>query len=215
MTTGFDKEYWLKNYSQPKEMDGIGNAKVHARYLKSYFELEQIEVKTILDLGFGLGYMSQAMIRAFTPWRYYGIEPSAHAYELGAKRLRKSSPSRMKTECVDLFTWAKNQTAEARWFDLTICTSVFQYLSDDELLQIMPILARLSRYLYLTVPTDVELDKQINELKFFDEYALRRSKEFYFDLIGSHFTLISSRLWESKLHFDETSTQVSDLLYRV
>ena len=76
-------------------------------------------------------------------------------------------------------------------------------------------MSRLTRYLDLTVPTDVELDKQINELKFYDEYAIRRSKEFYFDLINSHFTLISSRLWESKLHFDDASTQISDLLYRV
>mgnify|MGYP003145306094 CR=1 FL=1 len=212
---GFSKKYWEKNYSSPNDMDGIGNAKLHAKYLASFFELEQVEIKSIVDLGFGLGFLSQAVLKKFKPWRFNGIEPSEHAFEKGSRRIRKVDETKIKLECLSLDKWAKAQASGARWFDLCLCTSVWQYLSDDELLQVVPTLSRMCRYLYLTVPTDLELDKQINELDFFDEAAIRRPRQFYLDLLKPHFTLVSSRIWESKVHFNEENTQLSELIYRI
>ena len=56
---GFDRKYWEENYSQPFTMDGIGNAKEHAKYLKAFFELEQVDISSIADFGFGYGYLFQ------------------------------------------------------------------------------------------------------------------------------------------------------------
>lgn len=212
---GFDQSYWDKNYSEPKEMDGIGNAKFHANYLKSYFDLEMVEINSVVDLGFGLGHLSAAVIRKFKPWRFHGIEPSAPAFKKGGARISKLPYSKMKLDCLDLVRWAKAQPANARWFDLGICTSVWQYLSDEEIKVVLPILSRMVRYLYLTVPTDKELDNQINDLDFYDDLAIRRTREEYFNLIAPHFTLVSSRIWESKTLFNESNTDLSDLLYRI
>ena len=73
-------------------------------------------------------------------------------------------------------------------FDLGICTSIFQYLTDKDLKEIIPILSERIRYLYLTVPTDIELGRQISELDFKDEYAIHRSREKYQRLLKPHFT---------------------------
>ena len=110
--------------------------------------------------------------------------------------------------------WCKREETKKLRFDLGLCTSVFQYLSEDELKMVVPIMATRLKYLYLTVPTDIELDRQIEELEFHDTYALRRSRKFYRDILSPHFTNISSKLWESKKYFDEETTLFTDLLYR-
>lgn len=212
---GFDENYWAKNYSEPKDMDGIGNAKNHVRYLKAFLELEQITIKSMIDFGFGLGHLSSALIKAFKPWRYHGIEPSDLAFEKGGKRIEKNEDVKLRLECLDLVSWSKKVESNSRWFDLGICTSVFQYLNEEELETVLPIMARMNRYLYLTVPTDKELDRQVSDLNFYDDFAIRRNRGFYLELMAPHFTLISSRFWESKIHFNEESTEFSDFLYRI
>lgn len=212
---GFDQDYWDKNYAEPTEMDGIGNAADHAAYLKAFFSLEQVEIKSVIDLGYGLGFLGHAVAKAFRPWRFHGIEPSPSAYEQGQKRFRRLSEIKYKFECTDLLTWSERQAAQTRWFDLALCSSVFQYLSNDEIKAVLPTLARMARYLYLTVPTDLELDKQIQVLKFYDEAAIRRTREEYLEMLRPHYTLVSSRIWESKIHFNEQTTELSDLLYRL
>jgi hypothetical protein len=52
--TAFDKTYWDKNYSDPMSMDGIGNAKDHVKYLKAFFEIEHVDIGTIIDLDEGV-----------------------------------------------------------------------------------------------------------------------------------------------------------------
>ena len=60
--TIFDKTYWDKNYSDPMSMDGIGNAKEHTKYLKSFFDIEQVHITTMIDLGFGYGHLFREML---------------------------------------------------------------------------------------------------------------------------------------------------------
>ena len=99
-------------------------------------------------------------------------------------------------------------------FDLGLCTSVFQYLSDEELEVVLPVMAKRIRYLYFSVPTNLELKRQVSDLDFKDEYAIHRTREKYLKLLRPHFTFISSRLLESKVHFNEETTHFTDLLFR-
>jgi hypothetical protein len=50
-------------------------------------------------------------------------------------------------------------------------------LSAKDLKEIIPIISKRIKYLYLTVPTDSELGRQISELEFKNEYAIHRSRE--------------------------------------
>ena len=212
--TKFDKTYWDKNYSDPMSMDGIGNAKEHTKYLESFLKIEHVDISTIIDLGFGYGHLFREMLKTFKPYRAVGIEPSPFAFKkVKPDKLRPVSSTKLELFEEDLLTWSRTKRKDNK-FDLGICTSVFQYLTDKELKEVIPVLAKRIKYLYLTVPTNVELGRQISELEFKDEYAIHRSREKYQKLLKPHFTFISSRVLESKNYFDEESTAFTDLLYR-
>jgi hypothetical protein len=213
--TNFDSTYWQKNYSDPMSMDGIGNARAHVQYLKAFFAVEHVDISSVIDLGFGYGHLFKAMLKAFLPYRAVGIEPSSYAFKrVKLEKLRPVPSTQLKLYEEDLLTWCRKERKKETQFDLGICTSVFQYLSDKELKEIIPVLSRRIKYLYLTVPTDVELGRQISELEFKDEYARHRSRQHYQRLLKPHFTFVSSRVLESRHFFDEESTHFTDLLFR-
>ena len=212
--TKFDKTYWDKNYSDPMSMDGIGNAKEHTKYLESFLKIEHVDIESVVDLGFGYGHLFREMLKAFKPYKAVGIEPSPFAFKkVKPDKLRPVSSTKLDLFEEDLLTWCRTNRKDNK-FDLGICTSVFQYLTDKELKEVIPVLAKRVKFLYLTVPTNVELGRQISELEFKDEYAIHRSREKYQKLLKPHFTFISSRVLESKHFFDEESTHFTDLLYR-
>jgi hypothetical protein len=212
--TKFDKTYWDKNYSDPMSMDGIGNAKEHVNYLKAFFAVEHFQVNSMVDLGFGYGHLFRHMLRAFLPHTAVGIEPSEFAFKKAhVNKWRPVESTDLKLYQEDLVSWCRT-SRRPTVFDLGICTSVLQYLKNNELKEILPILSKRVRYLYLTVPTDVELGRQVSELDFRDEYAIHRGRETYQRLLRPHFTFVSARVLESKFHFNEESTPLTDLLYR-
>jgi hypothetical protein len=214
-SAGFEEEYWTVNYADLDEMDNIVNAREHAAYMKSIFALESVDISSVIDFGFGLGILFEEVMKAFVPYRAHGIEPSKHAFDLVAKKdISPAESTKLALENIDLVTWAEKEMKRERIFDLGICTSVLQYLSDEEIKKVMPILARRVRYLYLSVPTDLELKRQIEEVEFHDQYAIHRSREKYLKFIHPYFSIISSRLLESKIHFDEDSSHFTDLLFR-
>ena len=196
-------------------MDNIVNAREHAAYMKAIFALEAIDISSVIDLGFGLGILFEEVLSTFIPYRAHGIEPSKHVYDLVAQRdIRPADSTKLVMENIDLVSWAKKEAKREKNFDLGLCTSVLQYLSDEEIKIVMPVMAARMRYLYLSVPTDIELKRQIEEVEFKDEYAIHRTKEKYLEFIRPHFTFISSRLLESKIHFDENTSSFTDLLFR-
>lgn len=215
MMKSFNKKYWDNNYSDPTSMDCIGNAKEHAKYIKSFFELEMVDVSSIIDFGFGYGYLFQKVMKEFIPYRAMGIEPSDYAFKKASRRkLKPVESTKLDLFQEDILAWCKRKESKNLRFDLGICTSVFQYIATDDLDFIIQTLSSRVKFLYLTVPTDIELNRQVEELDFDDLYALKRSRDFYRKILSKHFTNISSKLWESKKFFNEENTQFTDLLYR-
>jgi hypothetical protein len=82
--------------------------------------------------------------------------------------------------------------------DLELCTSLFQYLSTEELELVIPVMVLGAKCLYLTVPTDLELKRQRSYLELHARFAISRTKGQYRKLLKDHFTIMSSRLLESK-----------------
>lgn len=212
-TKGFGEDYWNKNYSQPKEMDGIGNAKEHAKYLKSLFSLDYVDISSVIDFGAGHGDLFKQVLSAFKPFKAHALEPSPYAFKiLSKKRLTSIESTQLKLHQTDLLTYLKGSSKEV--FDLGICTSVFQYLTKEEMEKALPLMAKKVRYLYFSVPTDKELKRQVKEIEFDDTYANKRSSQFYKKIISKSFTIISSRLLESKVHYNEDNTPFTELLFR-
>ncbi|HAZ14792.1 MAG: hypothetical protein A2X86_22285 [Bdellovibrionales bacterium GWA2_49_15] len=211
----FDQEYWRKNYSDPLPMDCIGNAREHASYLKYFFAVDSIDINSVIDFGVGLGFLFREVIKKFMPEQAVAIDPSAYALAKAKRRLAPPVASmKMEVHNIDLSTWALSMAKRAPTFDLGLCTSVFQYLTEKELRFLIPVMARKVRYLYLTIPTDIEIKRMKKEVDFFDPYSLARSREFYLKLLRPHFTVVGRRILESKVHFSERDTFCSELLYR-
>ena len=213
---GFDEKYWKEYYSEPEEMDGMANAHLHAKYLKSFMSLEMVDVSSVIDFGFGLGELFKAVLKEFKPYRVQGIEPSSYAFQqMTKKKLNVVAGTKLQLIQTDLVSWCKEHAKKEKWFDLGICTSVFQYLSDEEIEFALPILAKSVKYLYFSVPTDKELRYQVSDLEFHDVNAIRRERGKYLKILSPYFTIVGSRLLESKYHFkkDEDSP-FSDFLFR-
>ena len=77
---GFPDQYWDLNYDEPETMDCIGNVEEHMNYLKSLFDLELIEIRSLVDFGFGQGHMLRGALEAFRPRKSLGIEPSLRPF---------------------------------------------------------------------------------------------------------------------------------------
>lgn len=212
--SGFSDSYWSENYSKLDEMDGVGNADAHASTLKNTFDLELVDISSIIDYGMGPGFLFQAILKKFIPFKAIGIEPSAYAYKMVQKRdISPVESTKLKIMKLDILNFClKNKNLKR--FDLGICTSVFQYLDEAEIDTVLPIMAKHIKYLYFSVPTNKELKRQREELDFNDRYAYKRSKVWYQKKIKKYFTFVSLRLLESKAHFNEDTTFFTDLLFR-
>jgi hypothetical protein len=199
-------------------MDCIGNSYAHVHYLKNLFDMEFIEIKSVVDLGMGLGHFFEEVLKTFAPKTAAAIEPSDYPYRQFVKRFKlpesMNCKSQVNVEKIDLVSWAKNYKLLKTTYDLGICTSVFQYLSEEEIDVVLPILKKKVKYLYFTVPTDKELKRGIVENKFRDPWAKSRTKKWYYEKLSKHFTFVSSRLLESKYYFNESDTFFTNLLYR-
>jgi hypothetical protein len=211
-----DKKYWDHLYAEPLTMDGIGNAKEHSTYLKALFEIEKIQITSIIDYGFGLGHLFQRFLREFLPYKAVGVEPSNYAFKKATKRkLQIVESMELNLYNAGLIDYFSNTKSEFDNFDLGICTSVFQYIPNKDLEILISSISKQCKYLYLTVPTDIELDEQEENLDFIDEYALKRSQKYYQTKFKKYFTFISSRLLESKYFVhDQVESEFSDLLFR-
>jgi hypothetical protein len=215
MKSHWKEKYWRDNYSEPEEMDCIGNVDQHITYMKTVFELDLIDISSVIDFGFGMGVLFREVLKTFIPYKAYGLEPSEYIYnQTNLEKLRPVESTKLKIENIDLLNWSQKKKHFNKCYDLGLCTSVLQYIDDQELEKVLPVMAKKVKYLYLTVPTNKELDNQIEDLEFHDQYAIRRSRKQYKKLLSPHFTFISSRILESKAHFDESNTNFSDLLFR-
>lgn len=211
---GFDETYWSTNYAEPHRMDGIGNAEAHARFLKASFDVVLEEPSSVVDLGFGLGHLFEAVLHAFQPYKAVGIDASPVAHAAVARRVVPPARTKLSWEQVDLATWCARPDHPKRRFDLGVCTSVLQYLSDDEVEAVVPVLAQRVKWLYLTVPTSTELVWQRTREDFVDAWAHDRPRAFYRDAIAPHFVGVGARLLESRVLVDEADSPFTDHLYR-
>jgi hypothetical protein len=211
---GFGQEFWTRNYAEPERMDGVHNAVAHATFLRASFDVVLGEVHSVVDLGFGLGFVFQAVLEAFAPYKALGIEPSPPAFLAAQARLKPPERTKLRLEQVDLASWCARPDSTKTRFDLGVCTSVLQYLGDEELEAVIPVLARRVRYLYLTVPTAEEFEQQARDEQFVDPWAVQRPRSEWRALLGPHFTAVGARLLESRHAVQETDSRFTDHLYR-
>jgi hypothetical protein len=211
---GFGADFWKQNYSDLQQMDCINNATAHARYLKASFDVVLQEITSVADLGFGLGHLFAAVLEEVRPYKALGIEPSGHAFARAKARLSPPDQTKLRMLQVDLAGWCRASDTARDRFDLGVCTSVLQYLTDEELEEVLPVMARRFRYVYLTVPSAEELDYQENVEQFVDAWAIHRPRREWRAWLAPHFRVVGTRLLESRVTVTRASSPFTDQLFR-
>jgi len=167
----FDEAYYHRFYRDPKtravEEEQIWKL---AAFVLSYLEHLGVPVRSVLDVGCGLGMWRDALLRLNPGIVHTGLEFSGHlCEEYGWTH--------------ESLTTYQTETA----YDLVVCQSVLQYVPDEDIPAAVKNLAQWCRGgLYLEIVTkedwDQNCDRSVTDGKIF-----KRSAEWYRNHIRKHF----------------------------
>jgi hypothetical protein len=194
----FDKEYWDDMYAEDEEsvIDGIFNAENHANYVFELFLLMEVKIRSIGDIGFGLGVLLKEFVSRFKPNRVVAIDPSEESINrLLKEKWHKKLAIAIKQSTIENYdiTYLKKNP-----LDLVICNSVLQYLPKNNVESAFEKLAHISKYVYVSIPTAKDYEYMKKELNFTDPYAYSRDRKFYLKSWKNHFHAVSHNVLESK-----------------
>lgn len=115
----FDADYYRRFYGNPRTCvsDAAAVTKL-ARFVAGYLAYLDLPVRSILDVGCGVGHWRQAANELWPRARYHGVEYSAHLCEHFGWT---------QGSIVDFDPRPATGRAE---FDLVVCQGVLQYLDD-------------------------------------------------------------------------------------
>lgn len=125
----FDRAYYDRYYRDPRTR--VTSPEEHRRlvdFVVGYLEFLQLPLRSVLDLGCGIGMWRDALQDIVPDLGYQGVEVSDYL---------------CKT-----YGWKKASAAEyrdRRRYDLVVCQGVLQYLDDEEAERAIANISRLSR----------------------------------------------------------------------
>ena len=115
----FDAAYYRRFYGDPtSRVADRATVRSLATFVAGYLRYLQVPVRTVLDVGCGVGHWRSAVNTLWPAARYHGVELSAHLC---------TEHGWVRGSVVD-FDPAK--TLGRATFDLVICQGVLQYLDD-------------------------------------------------------------------------------------
>ena len=141
----------------------------------------EVPVRSVLDVGAGLGYWRDWYATTHPKVKRLSVDISEHACE------------KYGHECHDIATWFPT-----RQFDLVVCHSVLQYLSDKQAVAAIGNLAKATRgVLYLEVPTSADLRNAVDK-KTTDLNIYARTGDWYRKRLNRHFVQAGAGLWVAR-----------------
>lgn len=146
-----------------------------ATFVAGYLEYLEVDVRTILDVGCGVGHWQTAGKELWPTARYYGVEYSEHL----CQQFGWHQGSIVTLD-------PKAELGRAR-FDLVICQGVRQYLGDRAAATAPDNLAQWSSgALYLEALTELDWQENCDQTVTDGDVHLR-SGSFYRKRLGKHF----------------------------
>ncbi len=179
-TERFDAAYYARFYGRRPVHDRrrIGQLATAVTSLAAWWK---IPIGSVLDIGAGKGYWRDWFVMQRPRVRYHGLDVSEYA------------SARYGHEHADVSTWVPK-----RRYDLVICQSVLQYLSDDSAHQAIEVLAQACRGLLLVeAPTTADRDHVI-DLERTDLDINWRTGDWYRTALERGFVEIGAGLWASR-----------------
>ncbi len=175
----FDAAYYRRYYARAALHDRRRIAQLGAGVL-SLASSWHIPIRSVLDVGAGKGYWRDWLAATHPRVRYHGLDASEHACR------------RYGHERADVAAWQPR-----RQYDLVVCQSVLQYLSDSDTTKAIDTLATACHgLLLLEVPTVADRDTVIDPA-YTDLDVRWRTGNWYRRRLGNGFTEIGGGLWLS------------------
>jgi len=159
----FDKRYYDRFYgrNRPLRRDVVNTQRL-GDFVCSYLKYIGLPVRSVLDLGCGLGLWRDGITRHFPQARYHGVEYSDYLCEK--------------------YGWEHGSVVDYRArrpSDLVICQDTIQYLSDDAASKAIRNLAKLTRgALYLSAPSRRDW-KETADAEISDTKVYKRTADWY------------------------------------
>lgn len=177
----FDASYYRRFYlDRGKRVAGAEDTTKLADFVASYLRLLDVRVRTVLDLGCGLGWWKAPIERAIPGAKWTGVEVSEHLCET--------------------MGWERGSVVDWRGAgaDLVVCQGVLQYLDDREAARALANLKRLAKKaIYLEAVTLEDWKKNVDRKRSDREVALRPA-ETYRRALATRFVHAGGGLWIRK-----------------
>ena len=177
----FDKAYYDRYYRNPatrvcspREVQRQGD------FIAAYLRHLEVPVKSVLDIGCGLGRLLAALVTAFPKARAVGVESSP--YVCRALGWEAGSLPDFPT---------------ARQYDLVVCYDVLSYLEDDPAAAAIKTLGKLTRRALYFGALTLE-DRELCDPVRTDTDVHLRSNHWYRRRLGRHFEPVGGGLWLRK-----------------
>jgi 2-polyprenyl-3-methyl-5-hydroxy-6-metoxy-1,4-benzoquinol methylase len=172
----FDDAYYTRYYFDPKSR--VAEPKYFenlARFLSAYAALVDIQIRSIVDLGCGIGTLKNPLLKRFPKASYTGVDVSEYACEKFGWELATISDYCSPNE-----------------FDLVVCHDVVQYLDDKQAKAALRNFATLcGGLLYFSVLTEEDYSENCDKSRTDSavhlrsaEWYRRRTKQYFRNLGG-------------------------------
>ncbi|MFT3777818.1 MAG: class I SAM-dependent methyltransferase [Ottowia sp.] len=179
----FDEAYYQRYYfdrktkvADPQHVQRLG------AFVCAYLQYLRVPVRSVLDVGCGIGLWQGIVARHFPQARYHGVELSDY---LCAR-----------------YGWARGSVVDypaTQRFDLVICQGVLPYLSPPDLKRALDNLGALSQgALYLEAVAREDYERDIIDEDLTDPRLFRHRAEVYRRGLSRHFVQMGGGLWLSR-----------------
>jgi SAM-dependent methyltransferase len=178
----FDEEYYRQFYQQAdSRVESEMEIASRGAFVCAYLKFLRQPVRSVLDLGCGLGQWQPIIQEHFPTATYQGVEVSEYL--------------------CDSYGWEQSSIEKYRSrkkYDLVICQDVLQYLPAPAAARVIKNFHRLCRgALYLQVLTKTDWDRNCDQERT-DGNVYKRSGEWYRQSLSTHFTNVGGGVFVSE-----------------
>ncbi len=178
----FDEAYYHRFYENPATR--VHSAEEHAnlaQFVFAFARWNKLEVKTVLDIGAGIGLWKDWIAKNEKGVKYTGTEVS------------QSMCKKHGYDHRDIARWR-----DRKKYDLIICQGVLQYLPDPDVAPAVANMAAMAKGLvYLEITTRADLRDNVDKTKT-DADIYVRNGSYYRGLLQKHLVIIGAGLYWPK-----------------
>jgi len=178
----FDEAYYHRFYEDPKTR--VIDTEEHAAladFVFAFARYNKIEIKSMLDIGAGVGL-----------WKRW-IEKHAKGVSYTGTEVSQAMCKKHSFLHRDIARWR-----DRKKHDLIVCQGVFQYLPDPDVAPAVANIAAMSKGLvYLEVTTRLDLRERCDQTRTDTDIHVRNGS-YYRGILNKHFLSIGCGLWWTK-----------------